>query len=396
MVALMEGAAAGKSRYRRLADRAARIYTPAVHLAAFSTFAGWMIVAHDFHAAATAAITALIITCPCALGLAVPMVQVVAARELFNKGIIIRNGDGLERLREADTVVFDKTGTLTLSEPVLDNPESHAPRNMAIARQMAAFSRHPYSRALAGSGQIPARAGATVREFPGQGMEMSLSGDVYRLGRADWALAEAGKGADRSCTLSKNGQLLETFRFTGALRDDAPATVRQLKELGLKVEVLSGDARDAVQALAQVLGIDASRSDMTPQDKIERLRALRGAGHKVVMVGDGLNDLPAIAGAYVSFAPAGANDVSQKAADFVLLDGRLGGIVDAYAVAKMANRLVLQNFVMAAIYNAIALPFAMAGLVTPFGSALAMSASSIFVVANALRLPRGLRKPGGG
>ncbi|MEZ0223281.1 MAG: heavy metal translocating P-type ATPase, partial [Alphaproteobacteria bacterium] len=148
MMTLMEGAEAKKSRYHKLADHAARIYTPVVHLAAFLTLTGWIFYTGDYHAAASAAITALIITCPCALGLAVPMVQVIASRNLFTHGIIIKNGEALERLREVDKVIFDKTGTLTLSQPTLVNTASYDPENLVLARQMAFFSRHPYCRAL--------------------------------------------------------------------------------------------------------------------------------------------------------------------------------------------------------------------------------------------------------
>ncbi|MDI1229453.1 MAG: heavy metal translocating P-type ATPase [bacterium] len=397
MMSLMEGANAKKSRYQRLADRASRIYTPAAHIAAFMTFAGWMIASGDFHAAATAAITVLIITCPCALGLAVPMVQVIASRNLFGTGIVVKNGEALERLREADTVIFDKTGTLTLSEPQLSHPENYVTEHLSIARQMAAFSRHPYCRALvAGVADIKRLDSVFIREVPGQGMELSLSGDTYRLGKTDWALgtAQGNVNPRSSCTLSINGALLDEFYFKDSLRLDAFQTVARLKERGYKVEVLSGDKTEPVAMLCRELGISSFSGAVTPQAKLVRLNDLAATSHKVIMIGDGLNDLPALAGSHVSFAPSGANDVSQKAADFILLDGKLGGILHAIDVAKLSNNYVLQNFTLAATYNIIALPLAMAGLVTPLLAALAMSASSIMVVANALRLSRALRKYG--
>lgn len=387
MTALMEGADRKKSRYHLLADRASRIYTPLAHLAALATFAGWMFFTGDFHAAATVAITVLIITCPCALGLAVPMVQVIASRRLFSRGIVVKSGEALERLHDADKAVFDKTGTLTLSEPALADTASCAPENLAIARRMAVFSRHPYCRALvAGAEPAGLPYGATVRDIPGCGLEMSHAGDVFRLGRADWALGASAENKSGTCVLAKNGQLLETFAFKDVLREDAVETVRLLEARGMATEILSGDTPQVVGGLASALGVATYAGAMTPQAKIDRLNELAAAGKKVVMIGDGLNDLPALAAAHVSFAPSGANDVSQKAADFVLLDGRLGGMIEAMAVAKQARRLVLQNFGLAAFYNVLALPFAMAGLVTPLWAALAMSASSIVVVANALRL----------
>lgn len=391
MTALMESAGAGKSRYQRLADRAARIYTPAAHLAAALTFLGWMFFTQNIHAAATAAITALIITCPCALGLAVPMVQVIAARHLFNRGIVVKNGEALERLLPADTVVFDKTGTLTLSQPVLANPESYAAGALALARQMAVFSRHPYCRAIAGEHRgIAKLPDAVIRDVPGHGLEMSLAGDAYRLGKSGWAQDDMDGAQEKSgsCVLTKNGAPLETFFFKEELRPDAVRTAARLKQRGLHIEILSGDTSDNVAAFARGLGIDAYSGSMTPPDKIRRLGDLAAGNRTVIMVGDGLNDLPAFAKAHVSFAPSGANDISQKAADFVLLNGKLGGILEAQDIARLANRFVLQNFALAAAYNLLALPFAMAGMVTPLWAALAMSGSSIMVVANALRLSR--------
>lgn len=396
MTTLMEEANAKKSRYQRLADRAARIYTPAAHAAAFLTFAGWMYLDGSFHAAATAAITALIITCPCALGLAVPMVQVIAARNLFGRGIVLRNGEALERLREADTIVFDKTGTLTLSEPQLVNPQDYAPELLVIAQQMAVFSRHPYSRAIAATAaEIKRLDNAAVLDIPGMGLELRLDSDIYRLGKPEWTAESLGQQTvtGSSCALSKNGVLVEMFRFADTLRPDAIETVAQLKR-EYRVLILSGDKAETVSQLAKELGIEEFIAAMNPQEKAKKLSELAADGRKVMMIGDGLNDLPALAGSHVSFAPSGANDVSQKAVDFILLDGRLSGIRYAVAVAKLSNSYVLQNFSLAATYNILALPLAMAGMVTPLLAALAMSGSSIMVVANALRLSRSIRKCG--
>lgn len=397
MLSMMEAANSTKSRYQRLADKASRIYTPAAHSAALLTFTGWLYFTGDFHAAATAAITALIITCPCALGLAVPMVHVIASRNLFNRGIVVRSGEALERLREADTVVFDKTGTLTLSEPQLADTGSYNRDYLMLARQMAAFSRHPYSRALvAGATGIERLAKVSMQEIPGFGLEMNVNGDTYRLGKPDWsagtALYTPSNGS--ACALSKNGALLETFRFKDTLRQDSFETVSRLKDRGYKIEVLSGDKSEAVAQFCCDLGIRTFSGALTPQAKLVRLNDLAKAGRKVIMIGDGLNDLPAMAGSHVSFAPSGANDVSQKAADFVLIDGNLGGILNALDIARLTNSYVLQNFSLAATYNLMALPFAMAGLVTPLLAALAMSASSILVVANALRLSRAIPAAG--
>ena len=392
MVRLMEEAESGRAGYRRIADRAARLYAPAVHLTAFLSFVGWMMATGDLHRALAIAVAVLIITCPCALGLAVPIVQVVAARRLFEQGIMVKDGAALERLSEIDTVVFDKTGTLTLGQPQLANRAAVQPANLAIAAAMAIHSRHPYSQALmaAGQGSAP-MAFDSIAEYPGLGLEAKQGAHVFKLGRADWVLDAATESSSMAGTvLSRDGRLLDAFQFHDRLRPDAPETVARLANRGLTLKIMSGDRRDAVQSLAGQLGVATFQAEILPGQKVERLTALAAAGRKVLMVGDGLNDAPALIAAHVSMAPATAADIGRNAADFVFLRDSLAAVPLAIAVSRQAGRLIRQNFALALLYNGIAVPFAVLGHVTPLIAALVMSSSSIVVIANALRLNGGI------
>jgi Cu2+-exporting ATPase len=391
MTRMMEAAETGRAGYRRLADRAARLYAPVIHVTALATFIGWMVATGDVHRAVTIAIAVLIITCPCALGLAVPMVHVVAARRLFERGIMIKGSGTLERLAEADHVVFDKTGTLTKGAPDLADRGAIDPEPLAIAAAMAARSRHPYAQAIAAEGR--ARDVRTVvltdlSEQAGMGLEGRMGGVVYRLGRPDWThTGDTGPGV----TLSANGRLLCSFRFRDELRPGAREAVAALVTNGLSIEILSGDHQEAVQRVAASLNLPW-RAALSPAEKVTHISALAARGAKVLMVGDGLNDAPALAAAHVSMATASAADVGRNAADIVFLHDDLTAVPEAIRTAGKAARLIRQNFALAVAYNALAVPVAVMGYVTPLIAAIAMSASSIIVIGNALRL--GWRRPG--
>jgi Cu2+-exporting ATPase len=390
MVRMMEAAEAGRSVYRRIADRAARLYAPVVHLTALLTFIGWMIATGDVHRSVTIAIAVLIITCPCALGLAVPMVQVVAARRLFENGIMIKDGGALERLAEIDTVVFDKTGTLTLDRLKLASRDRIDPLALAIAASMAAHSRHPYSRALAAAGREKGLAPLVltdISETPGAGLEAHINGTVYRLGRFDWALSDASTDAasDAGVVLSEGGRLQAAFHFESELRPDVQQSIAEVSSQGCGVEIMSGDRDEPVRRLSTALDVPYL-AGVSPGGKTRHIADLTASGHRVLMVGDGLNDTPALASAHASMAPASAADVSRSAADLVFLHDSLTAVPQAIAVARDAGRLVRQNLILAVGYNAIAVPIAILGHVTPLIAAVAMSASSIIVIANALRL----------
>lgn len=396
MLRMMEAAEGGRARYRRIADRVSALYAPVVHLTAAITFIGWMIATGDWHLSITIAIAVLIITCPCALGLAVPIVQVVAARRLFENGIMVKDGSAMERLTEVDTIVFDKTGTLTLGHPRLVNADSIDADALAMASTLARQSRHPLSAAIARA--TTSRIGGSLQdvvEQPGLGIEAKATGSTWRLGRASWALAGAAEDetSDHSGTvLSENGMLRAHFMFEDELRPDAASTIDGLRSSGYQVEMLSGDRTAVANGVAAKLGIETVSADLMPADKVARLSELGAAGRRAVMVGDGLNDAPALAAAHVSIAPATAADIGRNAADFVFLRPSLSAVPLAIEVSRKASRLVRQNIGLAIAYNTIAVPIAIMGYVTPLIAAIAMSGSSIIVIGNALRLSLGARK----
>jgi len=386
MMRMMEAAEAGRSAYRRIADRAARLYAPVIHTIALATFAGWMVATGDLHRALTVAVAVLIITCPCALGLAVPMVQVVAARRLFERGIMIKDGGALERLAEVDHVVFDKTGTLTSGTPRLIDGDRIDPHLVAIAAAMGRQSHHPYSQAIAAFGlrrAVPALTTADLDEQPGCGLEAIVDGTPYRLGRPDWAADCEGSGP--GVVLSHGGRVLCRFQFEDMLRSGARQAIAASWAKGLPVEIVSGDHEEPVRGLAASLDVPY-HAGVSPAGKVARINALEASGRRVLMVGDGLNDTPALAAAHVSMATASAADIGRNAADIVVLRDDLEAVPEAIDIARRARDLVNQNLVLAVAYNALAVPIAIAGQVTPLVAAIAMSASSILVIANALRL----------
>jgi Cu2+-exporting ATPase len=382
MVRLMETVESARSGYRRIADRASRLYAPVVHTAAALAFAVWYASTGDWHRALGVAVAVLIITCPCALGLAVPMVQVVAARRLFERGVMVKDGSALERLVDADTVLFDKTGTLTLGTPRLINTATIGGEALAVAASIAAHSRHPYSQALAAAAPGIRRFDA-ISEQPGLGVEARIGTTTWRLGRRSWAIAE-GRGADT--VLSRDGALAAAFEFEDESRPDAAAACDDLAAMGLALEIVSGDRPEPVLAVASATGIGIAHSAMLPGEKVAHIAALQAGGARVLMVGDGLNDAPALAAAHVSMAPANAADLGRQSADLVFLRPGLDAVPFAVQTARRANRLIRQNFALAVAYNAVAMPLAFAGLLTPLIAALAMSGSSLLVVGNALRL----------
>jgi len=417
LVAVAEGT---KTRYTSLADRASRLYSPLVHILSFSAFGYWIwATGGDVRYAINISAAVLIITCPCALGLAVPAVITSASGRLFRKGLLIKHGTALERLAEVDTVVFDKTGTLTLGAPepvaLADQPREA----VAVAAALAAGSSHPLARALAdgarGLGIAPADV-TDIREVPGQGIEGACHGTRVRLGRADWCGADPlpmtatylsvaetpAPGIQSRATPTPSasppprgegpgvGARVPTqthaFAFTDRLRPGAEAAVRALKAAGMQVELLSGDAEAPVKDLAQRLGIPLWQAGVLPAEKAARVAALSAEGRKVLMVGDGLNDTAALAAAHVSISPASALDAARVASDIVLLGQDIAPIADAVRIGRQSARRMIENFLISGGYNIIAVPLALIGHATPLAAALAMSLSSITVSLNAMRL----------
>ena len=384
LVAVAEGA---KTRYTSLADRASRLYSPLVHILSFSAFGYWMwATGGDLRYAINISAAVLIITCPCALGLAVPAVITSASGRLFRKGLLIKHGTALERLAEVDTVVFDKTGTLTLGMPEPVGLTDHPHESVAVAAALATGSSHPLARALAegakAAGIAPAQVN-DIRETPGQGIEGDYLGSRVRLGRADWCGA---RPVAATATYLSLGPETHAFAFTDRLRPGAETAVKALKAAGMRVELLSGDAPAPVRDLADRLGISDWQAGVLPAEKAARVAELSADGRKVLMVGDGLNDTAALAAAHVSISPATALDAARVASDIVLLGQDIAPIADAVRIGRQSARRMVENFLISGGYNIIAVPLALIGHATPLAAALAMSLSSITVSLNAMRL----------
>ena len=380
---LMESAGQSRSRYVRVADRAARWYAPAVHTLAALSFAGWMFAGAGWHHSLVIAVAVLIITCPCALGLAVPAAQIVASGALMRRGVLVKDGSALERLSEVTTAAFDKTGTLTLGRPVLVNPDVVREADAPVLLALASASRHPLADAVRrhfeGTGIVPAVL-TDVTETPGEGVTGRYRGHEAQLVRPS---ASGDTGMASRFAIGAGTDVL--LRFEDTLRPDARATIHQLGALGIDSSILSGDRTEAVADTAAAIGIGAVAA-LTPAGKLGLIRAMTEEGDKVLMVGDGLNDGPALAAGHVSMAPGSASDVGQNAADAVFLGDSLAPVAAAIRAARRTMAVVRQNFALAIGYNVIAVPLAVMGHVTPLIAALAMSGSSVIVIANALRL----------
>ncbi len=384
LVAIAES---GRSRYTSLADMAARLYAPMVHIFAAVAFAGWYYATGDARLSLNIASAVLIITCPCALALAVPAVTTAASGRLFKRGLLIKDATALERLAQVDTVVFDKTGTLTAGVPEVGDLTHLGTRDLSLALALSRASAHPLSmalrQALTARGVTPA-AVTDIHEVPGYGTEGTWAGRRVRLGRAQWVGADAT--AATAAWLSVAGEPPVEITFTDRLRPGAAEAVTALKASGRTVILMSGDSTGAVAAMADRLGITQWLAEALPGDKAARIAALQAQGKRVLMVGDGLNDTAALAAAHVSISPASALDAARVASDIVLLGTDLSPIAEAIHTAEMATRRIKQNFMLAKMYNLVAVPLAVAGLCSPLIAALAMSSSSIIVSLNALRL----------
>ena len=390
---LLEKATAAKSRYVRLADRAAQYYAPVVHLTALATALVWLWRGASLHDAMVTAVSVLIVTCPCALALAIPAVQIVASGALFRNGVLLNAADAIERFAQIDTVVFDKTGTLTAPQPIVVNGEKIAPDLFELAAGLAHASSHPLARAVAAA-RPTAPALAEVTEEHGQGVRANIEGGEARLGSPAYcglAAEVAALGAilpEVSIVGFRHGARHALFELRQILRPDAIETVAALAARGLAIEILSGDRAEAVGTIAKALNVADWRGALKPAEKVARLEALRAQGRKVLMVGDGLNDAPALASAYASISPIEATQITQAAADAVFLGERLAPVLTTVTTSSVAQKIMRENLAMSLVYNLLATPLSVFGLLTPLIAAGAMSGSSLLVTANALRAGR--------
>ncbi|MDP9126719.1 MAG: cadmium-translocating P-type ATPase [Pseudomonadota bacterium] len=389
VIKLMEKAEQSHAKYTRLADRVARAYTPVVHSLALGTFlVWWLVLRTPWEPSLLTAMTVLIITCPCALGLAVPAVQVLTSGRLFRRGMLLKSADAIERLAKVDTIVFDKTGTLTSGKMHLANEADISLDQMQMAASLAAQSKHPLARALqrAYSGRL---LPLTVTETAAEGLEAYYQGKLVRLGRRQWC-GDANAPADESPELWLHIEDEATLRliFSNETRPDAAEIIKQLQARNYEIFLLSGDRATAVTAVAKSLGITNAHAGLSPTEKCAFIEKLMHVGKNVLMVGDGLNDAAALTAADVSMSPSSALDIAQNAADIVFQGENLAPVAEALATARRAHHLIQQNFALALLYNLIAVPVAVLGYTTPLIAAVAMASSSLAVVLNAQRVNR--------
>jgi Cu2+-exporting ATPase len=375
-----------KGTFVRIADKAAKLYVPVVHTLAVLTFVGWLVIGADLRPAALNAIAVLIITCPCALGLAVPAVQIVASGRLFKSGVLIKSGDALERLAKITHVVFDKTGTLTLGKFDLVNVEEISKENLEIAAAIASYSRHPISKALT---QYKTDLIIDhIEEIPGKGLTGKWKGKAVKFGSTSLCGGTSSGNTQSEAWLAIGKKKPVQFIFADQPRNDAKQTLEDLKKIGVTTELLTGDKSEIAEKTAKALGINTWTAEVTPQQKLAILDQLRNDGLFPLMVGDGINDAPAMAAAYASASPANAADVSRAASDIILQGDKLSGLPTAITTARKAERRVFENLTLAVVYNLIAVPLAVLGFVNPMIAALAMSGSSLLVTLNALRMTK--------
>ena len=397
IVALMQQALTQRPALARAADRWAVPFLWAVLLLAAGAAAAWSV--FDPSRALWVAVSVLIVTCPCALSLAAPSAMTAAAGALARDGVLLARLDALEPLAQVRRLFVDKTGTLT--EDRLRLAGVHLRRGatgdaaalQALAASLAAHSSHPLSRALVeATPGVPPRTWRGLQELPGQGLEgIDAAGRVWRLGRAGWVDAH-GAPADEALplVLGVDGRAVAGFGFDERLRPDAVDALRQLRTQGVEVSLLSGDAPQRVAALAARLGTDAPavQGAATPEDKLAAVRAAQAGGARVAMVGDGVNDAPVLAQADVSFAMGQGALAARAAADAIVVGNRLASIARARLLARRTMRVVRQNIVWAAAYNAVCIPLALAGWLPPWAAGLGMALSSLLVVGNSMRLAR--------
>lgn len=389
---LVEQAKQSKSFFMRLADRISSLYTPIIHVLALAVFFVWLFVfGLIWQEAMMIAVTVLIITCPCALALAVTIVNMLASNKLLKDHVIIRSSDALEKLGTIDTVVFDKTGTLTKGFSRLTG--GYDVDSLKLAASLASYSQHPYSKAI-----VNAYGGEAlfqldeVEEQAGLGLIGYYKGKEVRLGSYEWVHgSKPVSDIDHTSTVylkSEQSSKPIAFTFKDGLKDDAFETIKTFKNAGLDVHLLSGDKSRVLEGLAQELEIETYLSEKDPKEKFEYIQTLQRKGHAVLMVGDGLNDVAAMALADVSMAPSSAFNMAGKQADLIVIGERLMPMYEAYKQSLKAKSLIKQNIALALLYNIVAIPFAMMGMVTPLIAALSMSASSLIVILNSFRIKK--------
>jgi heavy metal translocating P-type ATPase len=400
MQRLVEDAQRDKPPTQKIADRISGVFVPVVLIAAALTFLAWWLLDGNFGTAVLSAVAVLLVACPCAMGLATPVAMMVGTGRASALGILVRSGDALERLARADTVVFDKTGTLTERfasvTDVASVPDVPGERVLGLAAAIEAESEHPIAVAICGAAEPVGRA-TDVEVLPGAGVRGTVGGHRVAVGRLEGASTPASLHAaitgfadrgDTVVSVTYDDKMLGVIAVATPIRRDAGPAIATLHRMGLRTAILSGDAAPAVSSVAATLDIDWVQSGLTPSQKLGALQAMQAEGHRVVMVGDGVNDAPALAAADVGCAVGSGSESALANSDVALLGSDLEGVPGAVGIASSTTAIIVQNFGWAMGYNVSALPLAAAGLLDPLVAAVAMGFSSLIVVLNSLRLAR--------
>lgn len=391
IVDLTDRAFATRPRLAQMAARMAHLFVLRLLLVTTCVTIAWWFI--DPSRMLWVLLSVLVVTCPCALALATPTALTAGHGQLRKRGVLITRADALESLSNVTRIIFDKTGTLTRGEMHLTQTQTLSEltteRAQAIAAALEAHSEHPIARAFRPFRDATLQA-KDIHSHTGQGLEGTLNGARWRLGKPEFASEENISSPARGqwLLLSEDGAPRAWFGLHDGVRVDAAATIAALQAKGLNVELLSGDTADAVESLADQLNITTWHAGTSPEGKLARLRELQAAGETVLMIGDGINDVPVLAGADVAIAMNGATDLARTRADAVLLSPRLMRIFDAIEISRATRRIMRQNMIWSVCYNFSALPLAAMGLVPPWLAAIGMSLSSLVVVGNALRLSR--------
>ncbi|MBM3752356.1 MAG: cadmium-translocating P-type ATPase [Acidobacteria bacterium] len=379
---VMREAQATRAPMQQLADKASAIFVPVVMLIALATFVAHLITGADTGIALVRSVAVLIIACPCAMGLAVPAAIMVATGRAAQLGVLIKGGEALEKLAAVDTVVLDKTGTLTQGRPAVTKFEGDA-RALPLIAAVERKSEHPLARAIINYVGGTARNTERFQAFPGNGAEATVDGRHVRVGRPDWV-----GGGDGAIAASIDGELAGSFEIEDPIRDESKAAIGALKAAGIEVHMLTGDSSRNASRVAQALGIESYKSRLLPVEKLQHIAELQAKGRTVAMIGDGINDAPALAKADVGIAMAAGSGIAVEAGDITLLRSDPRAAATAVALARAATRIMRSNLFWALCYNAVGIPMAAMGLLSPIIASAAMAMSSISVLANSLRLRR--------
>ncbi|EPZ45089.1 heavy metal translocating P-type ATPase [Alicyclobacillus acidoterrestris] len=406
VIRLVDEAQGSKAPVQRLADKISGVFVPVVLGIALLTFLAWGIFGSWSHAL-VAAVAVLVIACPCSLGLATPTAIMVGTGLGAEHGILIKGGEHLELLHQVNTVMFDKTGTVTKGHPAItqlwtaDGVSEEALLQSAAA--LESQSEHPLGKAIvdyAKNKRLPWPEATGVQAVSGKGIEGYIDGQLIRIGNVRWFLeqgiddvpmdliAEYETSAKTTVLVAKGGQLLGILAIADTLKADARRAVGQLREMGVEVWMVTGDNVRTATAIAQQVGIEHVLAGVMPQEKFEKVQALKAQGNVVAMVGDGMNDAPALAAADIGIAMGTGTDVAMEAADIALMHSKVQGVVDAIQLSKATMRKIRQNLFWAFFYNVIGIPLAAAGILNPIIAGAAMALSSVSVVSNSLLLKR--------